>query len=150
MLPEIFAEQLQLQRGVYRTQAHQEGASDQAVIDHVKDCVLAATDELHEALNEVSWKPWQSATYIRKEAFCGEIVDCLHFLVSACLAVGVSAEDLYAGYQAKALRNQARQEAGYTGLEKCPWCRRALDDGTCDCVDLDHETTTGGRYWKGQ
>lgn len=91
--------------------------------------VLALTDELHEALAEVGWKPWATSRHVNETRLQGELVDALHFLVNLCLAAGMSAEDLHEGYLDKRHRNAKRQEEGYDGVSgKCPHCKRALDD----------------------
>jgi hypothetical protein len=35
-------------------------------IQYIKDMVLAATDELHEALAEVGWKPWATSKHLNR------------------------------------------------------------------------------------
>ena len=91
--------------------------------------VVALTDELHEALAEVGWKPWATSRHVNEEAFKGELVDALHFLVNLCLAADMSPMELYEGYLEKRRRNAKRQAEGYDGVSsKCPQCKRALDD----------------------
>lgn len=90
--------------------------------------VLAAEDELHEALAEVSWKPWASAEFLNREAFIGEMVDCLHFIGNLLAGVGCTDKELSEAYREKMSRNRARQKQGYTGTSKCMGCSRALDD----------------------
>ena len=98
-------------------------------IEFIKWNVLALTDELHEALAEVGWKPWASSRHIKREAYVGELVDAWHFLMNLFLVVGVDADELYDRYVEKRQRNDARMVQGYDGVTgKCPVCRRALDD----------------------
>lgn len=94
----------------------------------IKINILAATDELHEALNEVSWKPWAKAKFFNREAFIGEIVDVLHFIANLLVWANVSDEELNRAYLEKMERNRQRQREGYLGTEKCSECARAVDD----------------------
>jgi hypothetical protein len=86
--------------------------------------VLAATDELHEFLNEVPWKPWASHMQENREAAVNEIVDAMHFISNLLATFNVTGPELTAAYKAKQIRNAQRQVEGYTGLEKCPGCHR--------------------------
>src|SRR3546814_20161250 len=100
-----------------------------ALVEYIKNQVLALLDEGHEALNEVGWKPWASSRHVNREAFAGELVDILCFLVNLALSVGLTPEDFYRLHQEKALRNIKRQADGYDGQAgKCPGCLRAIDD----------------------
>ena len=95
---------------------------------------LALTDELHEALAEVGWKPWATSRHLNRDAFMGELVDMLHFFMNLMLAGNISAEELLEAYQKKREKNIKRQEDGYDGVtEKCPHCKRALDDEAVEC-----------------
>ena len=49
----------------------------------------ACEDELHEAFQEVMWKPWLTVDRgdINVDAFIGEIVDAMHFLGNLLLCV---------------------------------------------------------------
>lgn len=98
-------------------------------IDSIKENVLALTDELHELLGEMGWKSWATSRHINHDAACGEVVDAWHFLMNIMLHLGMTAEDLHAGYLRKRAVNEARQVAGYDGVSsKCPGCGRAQDD----------------------
>lgn len=103
-------------------------------IQFFKDMTLALTDELHEALNEIGWKPWATSKHFNYDAVKGELVDALHFFVNLCLVAQVSADDLYEAYCDKNKKNHIRQEQGYDGVTgKCPGCKRALDDAAVNC-----------------
>lgn len=124
-------------RQVFESQAYFQGLlghdyarmSTEELVDYIKNQVLALLDEGHEALNEVSWKPWAKDTFVNHEALRGELADILCFLVNLALAAGMTADDFYAAHQEKALRNIKRQEAGYSQRAgKCPGCLRAIDD----------------------
>lgn len=113
----------------------------EARVEFIKDMVLAATDELHEALNEVTWKPWtQGEPEVNEDAYFGELIDLWHFVMNLMLVAypGLSPEGLAAAIELRYLEkrkiNVQRQEDGYDGkTSKCPNCRRALDDKTVFC-----------------
>jgi hypothetical protein len=96
----------------------------------IKDMVLALEDELHEALGEVGWKPWAESRHVNRDAYMGELIDAFHFFMNLMLVVDMTADELFLGYMEKRQRNKARwaAEGGYTGLDKCPGCKRAIDD----------------------
>lgn len=96
--------------------------------------VLALTSELHELLNETSWKPWtHGPEEINSELGMNELVDAWHFLMNLALALNPGrsaatvASQLYAGYLEKRGINARRQRVGYDGSTKCPGCARELD-----------------------
>jgi hypothetical protein len=93
--------------------------------------VLAATDELHEALANVGWKPWATDRSIDREMLARELVDVLHFVGNLLLVSGVDPEELWSMYANKVRVNAERQRSGYTGKEKCSVCGNALDDSGC-------------------
>lgn len=124
-------------RQIFESQAHFQGLlghaydhmTDEEKVLYLKDQILALTDEAHEALNEIGWKPWATSRHINREEFAGELADILCFLVNLALGVGLTSEDFYRLHQEKALRNIKRQEAKYDGVSgKCPGCKRAIDD----------------------
>lgn len=101
-----------------------------------KNMILALTDEAHEALQEVGWKPWAKSRHINEDAFKGELIDALHFFLNLCLVVDMDAEEIMARYTSKREKNKKRQDAGYDGIaDKCGVCRRALDDDAVQCTE---------------
>jgi phosphoribosyl-ATP pyrophosphohydrolase len=91
--------------------------------------VLACTDELHEALNETSWKPWADSEFINDEALKKELIDVWHFLMNLFLHAGMEADEIMRRYAEKHAVNLTRQDVGYDGIAgKCPNCRRDLAD----------------------
>lgn len=119
--------QNQLQRDAYGI-AYESMNTDEKIAA-IKDMVLALTDELHEALAEVGWKPWATSRHIHTEALQGELIDAYHFLMNLMLIAGMTDEDVDRMYREKNRRNLERQQAGYDGVTgKCPGCGRALDD----------------------
>jgi dimeric dUTPase (all-alpha-NTP-PPase superfamily) len=109
----------------------------------VKDMVLAATDELHEVLNEVSWKPWtHGERHVNVHNYKKEVVDLFHFFMNLMLAVGMTPDELYEMYVTKRTVNERRQRDGYDGVStKCVHCKRALEDVTLSEV----KDTVGSR-----
>lgn len=119
-----------------------DGLADGERADYIKDMILALTDEAHEALAEVGWKPWASSRHLNRDAFHGELVDLFHFFMNLCLASGLTPDALFDKYVEKRGLNQKRQEEGYDGIAgKCPDCRRALDDPAVSCT-----TTVCGEF----
>lgn len=103
----------------------------------IKDMVLALSDELHEALQEVGWKPWATSRHVNDEAFKGELIDAWHFFMNLILVSGMDPFDFMQRYISKHDKNASRQKAGYDGVaNKCPGCRRALDDDAVRCVPI--------------
>lgn len=102
--------------------------TDEELVEWVRINILAAEDELHEALGEISWKPWAKSQFFNREAFLGEIVDVLHFVGNLLAGAGITDEELNVAYHEKMERNKKRQAEGYTGLDKCILCKRAEDD----------------------
>lgn len=96
--------------------------------DWMRVNAFAAEDEIHEAMNEISWKPWAKSEFFHREAFIGECVDALHFVGNMLAAAGCTDGELNAAYLEKMERNRERQRAGYTGTDKCDICNRASDD----------------------
>lgn len=98
--------------------------------------VLATTDEMHEFLNEIGWKPWATSRHVNRDQAVGEIVDALHFIGNLLRMLNVTGRELTSRYKAKQLINLERQLAGYDGVStKCPSCKRDLAESTCDCAE---------------
>lgn len=95
--------------------------------EYIRWNVLAAEDELHEALGEVSWKPWASKEYFNRDEFVGELVDVLHFVGNLLAVAQVTGTELTTRYSGKQQKNRDRQRDGYDGVTgKCPGCKRDL------------------------
>lgn len=109
-------------------------ADRKPAIDFIHWNVTAATDELHELLGEIGWKPWAKSRHINLEAARGEWIDALHFMLNLALVLGMDGEMIKALYDGKHAKNAKRQEEGYDGVStKCPGCKRALDDNAVQC-----------------
>jgi len=70
---------------------------------------LAMISELAELLDEVNFKWWKNPKPVNEAAVKGELVDILHFLVSMCLKMGMTADELHALYTQKNRENFNRQ-----------------------------------------
>lgn len=113
-------------------------------VQYIKDQVLACTDELHEALKEVGWKPWASKRFIDENPAFGELRDAWQFLTNLMFAVTLEepeqlADRLEANLYEKLAINHRRVTEGYDGVSsKCPGCSRALDETpTHEILDAD-------------
>ena len=110
----LFEHQLELQR---RIGGDPRAYDRLAAIEYIKMNVLALTDELHEALQEVGWKPWATSRHLNRPEYVGELIDAFHFLINLFLAVGATPEEVYEAYVSKIKRNHKRQDDGYTGMK---------------------------------
>ena len=70
---------------------------------------LAMLSELAELIDEVNFKWWKNAKPVDEEAVKDELVDILHFFVSMCLKMGMTADELCARYLEKNKENFDRQ-----------------------------------------
>lgn len=107
-------------------------------IQYIKDMKLALEAELQEALDETGWKPWATRKFINRDAYFGELVDVLHFLMNMFLVLGDNtgdlADEIFTKYCLKNHINERRQREGYDGIStKCGGCGRALDDPAVSC-----------------
>jgi dimeric dUTPase (all-alpha-NTP-PPase superfamily) len=102
--------------------------------DFIAYTILSMTDELHEALGEIGWKPWATSRHLNRDAYLSELTDAFHFFLNACLAAGISGTELEEAYRKKRLINIARQQEGYDGVEgKCSVCHRDVKDLGVSC-----------------
>ena len=149
----MLAAQERLQREAYGMELLNFSVAERVAF--IKNMVLATTDELHEALNEVSWKPWTSGEpTINEEAFFAELVDAWHFIMNLLLVARTDttveqiARELTFRYELKNRKNLRRQQEGYDGTDKCPGCRRALDDDAVRCRRVTVDDFDGDhRFW---
>ena len=74
----------------------------------------ALSQEVAELVDCVPWKWWAKYQTFDQQNARVEIVDLLHFLISAAQVVGMSAEDLFQAYEKKHQVNLDRQASGYT------------------------------------
>lgn len=132
-LTDMLGKQFQLQTETYGNDLPNYTEAERALF--IGEMVLALTDELHELLAEVGWKPWATSNHVNRDAAVGELVDAWHFFMNLMLVLGVDEEEFTAKYFAKHTKNQERQAAGYDGVSgKCPRCHRAYDDEFVNCT----------------
>ena len=150
--------QLELQRDVFVDprifSEDEEGRADFLIWN-----AFAATDELHEAMQEVGWKPWASSRHLNSEEFLEEIVDALHFIGNMVLAASINRHEdpkvlavmLWQKYQQKAEKNMQRQLLGYDGVTgKCPVCKREMLEIYNDSGVVAYNCPQHGRVESGQ
>lgn len=101
--------------------------------------MMALQDELHEALNEMSWKPWANAEYFNADRVQQELVDAWHFFMNLMIISGMDAEKLHLRYLAKRKVNIKRQEDGYDGVSTKDENGNATDEPTLDFEELRNE-----------
>lgn len=88
---------------------------------------FAMTDEVHEAGNEIGWKPWASDRSLNRFQYVGELIDAWHFFMNLLLLAGVDENEMYDRYMNKRAINVQRQLEGYDGVTgKCGYCHRDL------------------------
>lgn len=98
---------------------------------------FALSDEIHEAMREVSWKPWASKHFFNREAYLGELADAQLFLDNLKLlaleeggSVRQLEEDFHKLCVTKIEQAIRRNDEGYDGVSsKCPACRRDKSAG---------------------
>jgi dimeric dUTPase (all-alpha-NTP-PPase superfamily) len=77
----------------------------------------AMNEELKELDADLLWK-WWSKDKIDIQNIRVELIDILHFLISAMLAAGLTAERVFEVYQQKHAVNLNRQDTGYSKATK--------------------------------
>ena len=80
----------------------------------LRNYALAMTQEISELVDSTNWKWWRTKVNLFDEQNLKvELVDILHFWISACQVMGLSAEDVFRMYSQKNAINAQRQESGY-------------------------------------
>lgn len=112
-------------------------------IAYVKDMYIALVQEAGEVLNEVTWKPWSTATpAIHTARVMAELTDVWCFLCNVWFVVmpdatpSIIAQAMAIEHDVKVHVNHRRQDEGYGGEGKCPSCGRAFDECGQDRVKL--------------
>lgn len=144
-MDDLIAAQLELQLESFGLDPRR--LDGEARAEFVRWNVLALEDELHEALAEIRWKPWAVAqgAWVGRDAYVGELVDALHFLMNLLLVADVEPGEVAARYAAKRATNAARQAApgGYDSVATKDADGRALDEPTIqDVVNVHPNTCT--------
>jgi hypothetical protein len=116
--------------------------NDEERIQYIKDQVLALQLEIAEFMNEVGWKPWATSRHINRDAAFGELRDAWQHLTNLMLAVnGGLASDVARDLETELYRKHTlnyERIGAYDGVsDKCPACKRALDEtGTVEIAGL--------------
>lgn len=109
-LEAIFTLQAELNRriGVFPS-----AMSAEEKIKWVLNYSRAMQQEIAELIDSVPWKWWAKYQKFDEQNARVEVIDLLHFLVSAAQVLDLSADDLYESYRKKNQVNHKRQSAGY-------------------------------------
>ena len=85
----------------------------------VRNYALAMSQEIAELVDSTNWKWWRTKVDLFDEQNLRvELVDILHFWVSACQVMGLSAEDVFRMYMQKNAINARRQDRGYVSKDE--------------------------------
>lgn len=134
-LSQMFERQHELQVRSFGVSPSELSGDERA--DYLRSMGFALTDELYEAMAEVSWKPWADdrGAIINRDAYVTELVDVWFFTMNLLHVVGCTPDEFFDKYINKAEKNRQRQEAGYTSRSnKCGVCYRGLDDDGALCT----------------
>jgi dimeric dUTPase (all-alpha-NTP-PPase superfamily) len=95
-------------------------AADPALQEEwVQKYVLAIRQECAELFDSTNWKWWRTKVDLfDPQNIKVELIDILHFWISACQVMGLDADDVLRIYREKNKVNLQRQESGY--VEKDP------------------------------
>ena len=110
-LAEIFRLQKELNE---RIGVKMEGLTEAEQIQWTLNYSRALQQELAELVDSVPWKWWAKYQKFDAQNARVEVADMFHFLVSAALVLGMTADDVYEAYVKKNKVNFQRQEGGYT------------------------------------
>jgi dimeric dUTPase (all-alpha-NTP-PPase superfamily) len=94
-----------------------DGLTDEEKKTWILNYARALSQEVAELTDSVPWKWWARYQKFDAQNVNVELIDLLHFLVSAFQVMGLSAEDVYRIYSQKCQINTARQEKGYTSKD---------------------------------
>lgn len=111
MLEQIFEMQAELNR---RIGVDTSNMSEEQQQTWLLNYCRAMSQEIAELTDSVPWKWWARYQKFDRQNARVEIVDLLHFLISAAQVLGLSARDVYEAYVAKNKVNFQRQDSGYT------------------------------------
>jgi len=109
-LEEIFKLQYELNK---RIGIDTNALSDEEKIKWVLNYSRAIQQETAELIDSVPWKWWAKYQNFDAQNAKVEIVDLLHFVVSAAQVLGMTAQDFFDAYNKKNNVNHNRQDSGY-------------------------------------
>jgi dimeric dUTPase (all-alpha-NTP-PPase superfamily) len=112
--PDRLAELFRLQKDLNdRVGVHTDGMTPKDQQEWLLHYCRAMSQEIAELTDCVPWKWWANYQNFDHQNARVEVVDMLHFLISAALVLGMSANDLFEAYTKKHRVNLDRQESGY-------------------------------------
>lgn len=113
-----------------RTIVEQAGTGKLGVNDLPNQWLLrysqAMEAELNELKDDLLWK-WWSKDKIDLQNIRVELIDILHFLISAMISAGLSADKVFDIYKQKHAINRARQDGGYNQASKTEDDNRTIE-----------------------
>lgn len=105
MLKNIFEEQNRLNNYLDEKRNIKRDNDPEWVLNYV----IAMNEELAEVQRNLPWKWWKNEGELDRDETLEELVDLLHFWVSAVQQLGFDSEDVYKAYMDKNQENQDRQ-----------------------------------------
>ena len=111
-LQDVFDEQIRLNEKINPNLYTEIQEDDEVKRRKFLEFELALRQESAEAVDSLNWKWWKKDADDWDNVKV-ELVDMLHFWVSMCTVVGLSANDVLELYSKKNKLNHTRQEKGY-------------------------------------
>lgn len=84
----------------------------------IQNYCRALGQETAELLDSTPWKWWAKYQTMDVQNAKVEVIDLLHFVISAAQVLGLTAEDVFSVYQQKHQVNLNRQKSGYKTKEE--------------------------------
>jgi dimeric dUTPase (all-alpha-NTP-PPase superfamily) len=115
MLAQLFDMQMKLN---HRIGVDPSTMDEEAQTEWLLNYTRALSQETSELIDSVPWKWWAKYQTFDMQNARVEAVDMLHFLISICQVLGMSAEDVHALYLKKNEVNFQRQDSGYSSKDE--------------------------------
>jgi dimeric dUTPase (all-alpha-NTP-PPase superfamily) len=109
-LEKMFALQEQLNE---RCGVSVRGLSEAEKIEWLLKYARALQQEVAELVDSVPWKWWKKQQQFDEKNAKMEIIDSMHFIISAGQVLGLTADDFYDAYLEKNKINHHRQDTNY-------------------------------------
>lgn len=90
------------------------GIPDTDKAEWILNYARAMSQEIAELTDSVPWKWWARYQRFDSQNAAVELIDILHFWISACQVMGLSPDDVFTLYTQKHEVNRNRQQKGYT------------------------------------
>ncbi|HVV01358.1 MAG TPA: dUTPase [Verrucomicrobiae bacterium] len=112
--PDQLRELFRMQKALNeRIGVHMDNMSEEEKTKWLLNYCRAMSQEIAELTDSVPWKWWAKYQKFDEQNARVEVIDLLHFLISAAQVLGMSADDVFQGYVRKNEVNFKRQESGY-------------------------------------